>query len=175
VKDRRVVNWAIFGRISVFIDVANVVYSLKDLGWRIDYKKFQSYFKTNATLVDIYFYYSTHKENTGQANLLAMLARKGFKMVIKDVKVITRKNTSPIYKGNCDVELTIDVIDTMVAYDTAIFLSGDSDFRPLIEYIQMRGKKAVTISSRHHISKELIEVSDAFMWLNWFRDDWQRG
>ena len=174
-KNHQSINWSGYGRIAVFIDVANVVYSLKDLNWRIDYKKLQLYFKNNAKLVDIYFYYSTHKENTGQANLLEMLARKGFKTVVKDVKVIKRKNDTPLYKGNCDVELTIDMIDTMAAYDTAILLSGDSDFSPLIKYVQKRGKKVVTVSSRDHISKELIEASDKFMWFNWFRNEWKLG
>ena len=72
----KITNWNEYGRIAVFIDVANVIYSLKDLKWRIDYKKLQEYFTKNSKLVDIYFYYSTKKENSGQANLLEMLARK---------------------------------------------------------------------------------------------------
>lgn len=165
-KNNQDIKWSDYGRVAMFIDVANVVYSLNDLGWKIDYKKLQSYFKDNGKLVDIYFYYSTHKENVGQANLLEMLARKGFKTVIKDVKVIRRKDGSSLYKGNCDVELTIDMIDTLAAYDTAILMSGDSDFAPLIKYVQKRGKKVLVISSRDHISKELIEASDKFMWFN---------
>ena len=166
------INWQIYGRIAVFIDVANVIYGLKDLKWRIDYKKLQQYFLKHSKLVDIYFYYSTNKENVGQANLLKMLARKGFKLVVKEVKVIKLKSGEKLFKGNCDVELTIDMIDLMPAYDTAILLSGDSDFAPLIKYVQKYGKKVVVISTRNHISKEIIEVADQFMWFNWFKNDW---
>jgi len=77
-ENKNIIDWRQYGRIAVFIDVANVIYSLRDLGWRIDYKKLQKYFKNNVKLVDIYFYYSTKKENNGQADLLEMLARKGF-------------------------------------------------------------------------------------------------
>lgn len=174
-KNYQAISWLDYGRIAVFIDVANIVYSLKDLGWRIDYKKLQSYFKKHSRLIDIYFYYSTHKENVGQANLLEMLARKGFRMVVKDVKIIKRKDGTSLYKGNCDVEMTIDMIDAMAAYDTAILLSGDSDFCSLIKYVQKRGKKVLVISSRDHISKELIEASDKYMWFNWFKNDWELG
>jgi len=158
--------------VAIFIDVANIIYSLKDLGWRMDYKKLQRYFKTHSKLVDIYFYYSTNKENAGQANLLEMLARNGFKMIVKEVKIIKLKNGEQLYKGNCDVELTIDMIDLLPAYDTAVLLSGDSDFAPLIKYTQKHGKKIIAISTRNHISKEIIQASDKFMWLNWFKDDW---
>ncbi len=166
------INWQNYGRIAVFIDVANVVYSLKDLGWRIDYKKLQQYFKNHSKLADIYFYYSTNKENVGQANLLEMLARKGFKMVVKEVKIIKLKNGEQLFKGNCDVELTIDMIDLIPAYDTAVLLSGDSDFAPLIKYVQKHGKKVIAISTRNHVSKEIISASDKFMWFNWFKNDW---
>ncbi|MFA6253556.1 MAG: NYN domain-containing protein [Patescibacteria group bacterium] len=167
------INWSEYGRIAVYIDVANVIYCLRDLGWRIDYKKLQQYFKKNSKLVDIYFYYSTDKENKGQANLLEMLARKGFKMVVKEVKVIRQKDGSSLYKGNCDVELTIDMIDNLATYDTAVLLSGDSDFTALIKYLQKHGKKVVAISTRNHIAREIIEASDQFMWFNWFKEDWK--
>lgn len=166
-------NWSEYGRVAVFIDVANVIYCLKDLGWRIDYKKLQQYFKKNSKLVDVYFYYSTDKENKGQANLLEMLARKGFKMVVKEVKIIKLKDGSSLYKGNCDVELTIDMIDHLATYDTAVLLSGDSDFAALIKYVQKHGKKVVAISTRNHIAREIIESSDLFMWFNWFKDYWK--
>lgn len=169
----KTIDWKRYHRLAVFIDAANIIYSLKDLKWRIDYKKLQEYFTKNSKLVDIYFYYSTKKENSGQANLLEMLARKGFQLRVKEVKVIKLKNKEILLKGNCDVELTIDMIDLMPAYDTAILLSGDSDFAPLIKYVQKRGKKVIAVSTRGHISKEIIQSADKFMWFNWFKDDWE--
>lgn len=171
-KQTQKINWQQYGRIAVFIDVANVIYSLKKLNWRIDYKKLQKYFIKETKLVDIYFYYSTKKENSGQANLLEMLARKGFQLKVKEVKIIKLKNGEILLKGNCDVEMTIDIIDLMPAYDTAILLSGDSDFAPLIKYIQKHGKKAIAISTRGHVSKEIIQAVDKFMWFNWFKNSW---
>jgi uncharacterized LabA/DUF88 family protein len=166
------INWQQWGRVVVFIDVANVVYSLRDLRWRIDYKKLQTYFNSQAKLADIYFYYSTQKDNNGQANLLALLARKGFKLVVKEVKAIKVKNGAYIYKGNCDVELAIDTIDLLPAYDTAVLLSGDGDFAPLVKYVQRHGKRVVVISTRGHIARELIQAADRFVWFNRFKEEW---
>ncbi len=171
-NETKIINWKKYNRVAVFIDAANVIYSLKDLEWRIDYKKLQEYFRENSKLVDIYFYYSTKKENSGQANLLEMLARKGFQLRVKEVKIIKLKNQEVMFKGNCDVELTIDMIDLMPAYDTAVLLSGDSDFASLVKYVQKHNKKVIAISTRGHISKEIIQASDKFMWFNWFKDYW---
>lgn len=171
-SNQSLLNWAQYGRIAVFIDAANVIYSLKDLGWQIAYKKLQKYFQQNCKLVDIYFYYCTHKNNIGQANLLAMLSRKGFKVVFKEVKIIKLKNGQFIYKGNCDVELVIDVIDNLSTYDTAVLLSGDSDFKALIKYIQKHNKNVIAISTRNHVSREIIEVADLFILFNRFRPEW---
>ncbi len=165
--------WREYGRIAVFIDVANVIYSLRDLGWRIDYKRVLRYFQTGAKLIGVYFYYSTQRENTGQANLLEMLARKGFQLRVKEVKKIIPKDGSTFLKGNCDVELTIDLIDLMPAYDTAVLLSGDSDFAAAVKYVQKHGKKVVVISTRGHISKELIQAADGFFGFNAFKAEWQ--
>ena len=172
INDKSKINWEQYGRVVVFIDVANVIYSLKKLNWKIDYKKLQKYFRKESKLVDIYFYYSTKKENSGQANLLEMLARKGFQLKVKEVKIIKLKNKEIMLKGNCDVELAIDMIDLIPAYDTAVLLSGDSDFASLIKYVQKHGKKVIAISTRGHISKEIIQSSDKFMWFNWFKDYW---
>lgn len=171
-KQLKQISWKQYNRVAVFIDVANVIYSLKKLNWRIDYKKLQKYFIDNSKLVNIYFYYSTKKENSGQANLLEMLARKGFQLRVKEVKVIKLKNKETMLKGNCDIELAIDMIDLMPAYDTAVLLSGDSDFAPLVKYVQKHGKKVIAISTRGHVSKEIIKSVDKFMWFNWFKDCW---
>jgi uncharacterized LabA/DUF88 family protein len=56
INNKQNIKWSEYGRIAVFIDVANVIYSLKDLGWRIDYKRLQQYFKEHSKLVDVYFY-----------------------------------------------------------------------------------------------------------------------
>ena len=162
-----------YGRVMVFIDVANVIYSLRDLRWKIDYKKLQRYFQKYSKLVSIYFYFAYRKESVGQKNLLEMLSRKGFKLRTKEVKFIKVDRNTVIMKGNCDVELTIDMIALLRKYDTAVLMSGDSDFAALVKFVQKKGKKVIVISTRGHISKELIESADRFMYFNKFRRNWE--
>lgn len=174
--DKRVnkhIDWHTYGRIIIFIDAANVIYSLRDLGWKIDYKKFQQYFKKRSTLIDIYFYTAFFDDDIGRKNMLEMLSRKGFKIRSKAVKHIKTQDGSVLHKANCDVELTMDVMTLHPQLDTAILMSGDSDFVPLVKLLQSHGKKVVIISTRGHVARELIEASDYFVYFDFFRKDWE--
>jgi uncharacterized protein (TIGR00288 family) len=55
-------------------------------------------------------------------------------------------------------------------FDTAILLSGDSDFAPIIKRMKENGKKVIIMSAKHHISRELIELSDKYINLKKLRD-----
>ena len=159
-------------RTIVFIDAANVIYSLRDLKWKIDYKKVQKYFREKTTLVDIYFYIAYFDEDIGKKNLLEMLSRKGFKIrskVVKEIKTLD----GILHKGNCDVELTMDAMSLLTTFDSIILMSGDSDFAPLINFLKAKGKKVIVISTRGHISRELIEVSDGFLYFDLFKKYWE--
>ena len=44
------------GRVHVFVDAANILYSQQTLHWRVDYRKLKEYFKKECDLKAIYFY-----------------------------------------------------------------------------------------------------------------------
>lgn len=171
-KQKRI-NWKSYGKIIVFIDAANVVYSLRDLGWKIDYKLLQDYFRAKVNLVDIYFYSAYFEDDLGRKNLLEMLSRKGFKVHAKAVKHIKTKDGSLLHKANCDVELTMDAMLLYKTFDTAVLMSGDSDFVPLINFLRSNGRKVIAISTRGHIAKEVIENTDLFFHFGLFKGDWE--
>jgi len=62
-----------------------------------------------------------------------------------------------IRKANFDVEITIDVLEMIDKFDTLVLFSGDSDFDYLIRKLRAKGKRVIVISTKHHISKELIQ------------------
>jgi uncharacterized LabA/DUF88 family protein len=102
-----------------------------------------------------------------------MLSRKGFKIRTKSLKYIKQEDGTIFQKGNCDSDLTTDMILRKDDYDTAILLSGDSDFQAPIDAVQSFGKKAIVISTRDHISCELIKTADAFLYLDEFENYWK--
>ena len=86
-----------------------------------------------------------------------MLKRSGFVVRTKPVKKIRIAHGVYQWKGDFDVELTMDMLDGISSYDTAILMSGDSDFAPVIDRIKAQGKRVLVMSVKGHISKELLD------------------
>ena len=162
-----------FGKTIVFIDATNIIYSLRSLGWKIDYKKLQKYFKRRVNLIDIYFYSAYAKEAKSQRGLFEMLSRKGFILRTKPLKYIKQKGKIIKIKGDIDVELAVDMIDLLRKYNTVILMSGDSDFTALVNYIKGKGKKVIIISTKYHVAHELIEAADKYFNLRDFKRFWE--
>jgi len=147
------------GKVYVFIDAENVFYAQRTLGWRISYEKLMQYFKRECGAETKCFIYKGVDEfNMGQRKFLDMLEMNGYILRTKAVKRIKdRKRGTEEWKGNLDMELAFEMDDTKDKYDTAILLSGDSDFAVPIDRIKKAGKWIIVMSTRGHISKELLE------------------
>lgn len=156
-------------RAAVFIDAANVIYSQRTLKWQIDFKKLMDYFKDNYQLDNVYFYFAYLKDDKKQQDFFKRLKQWGYKIRTKEVKLIRQTDGTTQKKGNLDVELTIDAVKDLKFYSTAILMSGDSDFHALVKYWQYSGKKVVVISSKGHVSFELLKAADKYINFNSLR------
>jgi len=145
------------GRVYVFVDVANILYSQQSLRWRVDYKKLKEYFEKECDLRAIYFYTGRVGENNKQNAFLKKLESIGYIVKAKEVKRIKVSKSAYEWKGNLDVELTIDVLGNIDNFDTLILMSGDSDFAPLLDAVKAQHKRVLVMSTKGHISKELLE------------------
>lgn len=154
---------------AVFIDAANVIYSQRTLKWQIDFKKLMDYFRTNYQLDNTYFYFAYLKDDKKQQDFFNKLRQWGYKIRTKEVKLIRQSDGTILKKGNLDVELTIDAVKDLKFYSTAILMSGDSDFHALVKYWQYREKKVVVISSKGHVSFELLKAADKYINFNKLR------
>ena len=145
------------GKICVFIDAANILYSQQTLGWRVDYKKLKEYFESECDLRAIYFYTGRVGADGKQNAFLKKLEQLGYIVKAKEVKRIKISKSAYEWKGNLDVELTIDVLGNINNFDTLILMSGDSDFAPLLDAVKARRKMVLVMSTKGHISKELLD------------------
>ena len=137
----------VHGRVAVFIDAANILYSQQTLGWRMDYTK----------LRDIFFYTGHVGKDDKQQAFLKKLSELGYQVRSKEVKRIRVGRNSYQWKGNLDVELTIDVVKYLEKFDTLILMSGDSDFAPLLDVAKQAGKRVIVMSTKGHVAYELIQ------------------
>ncbi|MBU0569698.1 NYN domain-containing protein [Patescibacteria group bacterium] len=82
--------------------------------------------------------------NEKQKTFLDLLDILGFILRVKPIKIIHLKNGQKLWKGNLDIELSLEMIDTISSYKTAILVSGDSDFAPVVDRVKRKEKKSLT-------------------------------
>ena len=147
----------IYGKIALFVDVANLFYLQKRLKWKISYQKLYQFFDKNFSLYKAFVYTAYLPQNENQQRFIRMLRKTGYTVRSKPIKNIKLSSKTSKWKGNLDVELTIDAIEHIRRYDTFVLISGDSDFASLIDYLKSKNKQTIVISGKGSISKELIE------------------
>lgn len=160
IKRRRILRIKSFvkGRIYVFIDAENIFYSQRTLGWKISYEKLMRYFRRECgDDVKCFIYSGKDESNTKQAKFFDMLEINGYIVRTKVVKKIRSRDGSYTWKSNLDIELAFEMVDTKDSYDTAVLLSGDSDFTLPVDRIKQAGRQIIVMSTRGHISRELLE------------------
>lgn len=145
------------GKVAVFIDAANILYSQQTLGWRIDYQKLRDYLKSQTKILGIFYYTGKVGALEKQIKFIKKLERLGFSVISKEVKFIKIDGGRLLPKGNLDVELALDAFRLADDYDTLLLFSGDSDFGYLLDLLKQKGKRVLVVSTRGHISKELLE------------------
>jgi uncharacterized LabA/DUF88 family protein len=154
------INKFVKGKTAVFIDSANVYYSEKTMGWRIDFQKLLNYFKRETNLFRIAYYGAINPENKGEQKFHDFLEIIGYVVRHKKIKFIKDKTDLAYgghHKGNIDVDLTIDAVHFRDDYDTFVLLSGDSDFESLIKYLKAFKKRCIVMSTKGHVSIELLK------------------
>lgn len=162
-------------RIAIFIDAANIFYSQKTLGWRVDYEKFLNYWRKRGNVKSAYFYTAVISTNKEQLKFFTALEKIGYKVITREVKVIRdKKNKIIVQKGNFDVKLAIDLVLKAKEFDIAILASGDSDFESAIEYLRSAKKKVVVVSARRHIARELVRKAHEYLPLEKLKNEIMR-
>lgn len=115
-----------------FIDGQNLNLSIRELGWKLDYRKFRAYLADQYQISKAFLFIGFIQKNT---ELYKKLTEAGFSCIYKPTLV---KNG--ITKGNCDAELVLQAMIQSNNYDKAVIVSGDGDFHCLAEYL-IREKK----------------------------------
>lgn len=161
----------VHGRVYVFIDASNVFYSQRTLGWQIAYQKLMAYFKRECGESVKCFIYAAYDENRrSERKFLDMLEINGYVVRAKAIKKIRVGKNHHKHKGNLDIELALEMVELVSKYDTAVLLSGDSDFAAPISRIKDRGKRVIVMSTRGHVARELLEQAK-YLDLRKLRDD----
>jgi uncharacterized LabA/DUF88 family protein len=62
-------------------------------------------------------------------------------------------------KANLDIEIVLDMFNTIDHYDLAMLVSGDGDFERPLQLLRARGKRFLVLSTLGFVARELREVA----------------
>ncbi len=111
-----------------FIDSQNLNLSIRELGWKLDFKRLQRYLRDKYGITKTFLFIGYIDGNT---ELYTFLQTAGFICIFKPT--LQYKNGST--KGNCDAELVLHTIIESKNYQKAIIITGDGDFYCLVDYL----------------------------------------
>ena len=156
-------------RVAVFIDGANLYQAAKALGFDIDYKRLLHTLAADCRFVRAYYYTALldEQEYSPIRPLVDWLDYNGYTMVTKPLKEFTQSTGRRKFKGNMDVEITVDIMEMSAKLDHVVLISGDGDFRRLVEAVQRRGVRVTVVSTIRTqppmVADELRRQADFFL------------
>ena len=121
-------------KIAIFVDVQNIYYTTRQAyGRQFNYRKFWQTISQQGEIVSATAYAIDRGDNK-QLKFQDALRHIGFNIKLKPY--IQRSDGSA--KGDWDVGIAIDILDTAADVDTIILLSGDGDFDLLMDKVRQK-------------------------------------
>lgn len=158
-------------RTIVIIDFGNVEKWKHGLGWRVGIRELAvlvKHFTYGQRFLRRFYYgadYGPKEKSTTLTDWSKYMLRtadlNGFEVVDKRVKYIHSLDNVLGFEKKCDldVEMVVDLIRERDNYDTIVLFSGDGDLVTALRYLKEEyGKKAIVMSARGHIGREVIDA-----------------
>lgn len=147
-------------RVGVFVDVANMYHSAKNLyAARLNFKEVLKTAVAGRRLIRA-LAYVIKSNSTEEQGFFEALDKQGFEVKYKDLQVYA----SGVKKADWDVGIAVDAIKLADKLDTVVLVTGDGDFTPLVIYLkENRGCKVEVIAFGRTTSGKLLEATDDFI------------
>ena len=156
-------------RFALFIDGANLYSTAKSLAFDIDYRKLLEEFRKHGRLIRAYYYTALVEEQDFSPirPLVDWLDYNGYTLVTKPAREYTDANGRRRFKGDMDVEITVDLLQSSTFADHVFLFSGDGDFVPAVEALMRKGVRVSVVSTIKSnppmIADDLRRAADNFI------------
>jgi uncharacterized LabA/DUF88 family protein len=146
-------------RIGIFIDTQNLYHSAKHLyKARVNFGAILEEAVGGRILVRA-IAYVIKTESGEEKNFFEALTKMGIETKVKDLQIFA----DGAKKADWDVGLAIDAVKLAPKLDTVVLVTGDGDFVPLIQYLDLHeGCQVEVISFGKSSSSKLKEAAHAF-------------
>src|SRR3989338_2283239 len=143
-------------RVGLFVDVQNLYYTARNV--------YNSRVNFNSVLKDAVgerplvraIAYGIKADMPEEQTFFDALKKAGFEVKLKELQTFY----GGAKKGDWDVGIVMDIIKLNPKLDTVVLASGDGDFIPLLEYLQILGQKVELVSFGKRTSGKMRELVD---------------
>jgi len=149
-------------RVGVFVDVPNIVYAAERLRRKVDYAKMLSFIVRGRDLVRASAYSPVSDdlmEPIAAQKFVQPFMGHGYAMITKPLK----RYADGTIKANFDVELAIDILTICDRLDVVVLVSGDGDFRRLVELVCSKGIRVEVVAFGDSTAAELRSAADQYI------------
>ena len=149
-------------KVGVFVDVPNLIYAAEQLGVRVHFGKLLDYLTDGRQLVRATAYAPITDDPATRfetQRFVAPVVGQGYKIVSKAWKRFADGGM----KANFDIELAVDILTMSDRLDVVVLLSGDGDFRRVVELVASKGVRVEVVSFKESTAMELRAVADSYI------------
>jgi len=168
-------------RVVIFIDGSNIFHAIRALNIKIDYSKLVNLLADGKYLIRAYYYSAMPRVEDvekdtpewdslmRQRKFISELKNMGIKPRMANLRKLA---TGEWLEKEVDIMLATDMLALAFrnAYDTAVLVSGDSDFCYTVETIQDLGKRVINATFKRNSSPLLRAVCDEVIILDDYID-----
>ncbi len=146
-------------RVGVFVDVQNLYYSARNIyNARVKFNEVLDAAVADRKLIRA-IAYVVKADMPEEHTFFEALEKAGFEVKVKELQTFAGGHQ----KGDWDVGIAMDIIKLMNKLDVVVLASGDGDYVPLLEYLQMSGQFTETLAFGKSCSSKIKVLTDYFI------------
>lgn len=153
-------------RTGIFIDAQNIYLTTQAIfgQGKINFAVLRDYlngkgFNGGDTVVTISVFTCYDPNSEGQRAFLNALGLLGYRVIAKPI----RRLPDGTIKANMDLEMAIEILSQAPHLDEVVLITGDGDFKALVDYLCGMGKVVKVIGPDKLTSPELIQAAHQFI------------
>lgn len=138
-----------------YIDGQNIYRGMREVGWRLSYRRFRRYLEQKYGVQDAYYFRGRMPKGSGYDGLYQSLKSAGYELVFKEAL----RFGSGGFKGNCDAELVLHAVSDFYERPASqvVIAADDGDYACLVRFFKEKGVKVTIICTKSSRCSALLK------------------
>ncbi len=146
-------------RVGFFVDIQNLYYTARNVyNSRVNFASILKDAVGDRPLVRA-LAYGIRAQMPEEETFFDAIRKTGFDLKLKDLQSFY----GGVKKGDWDVGIVMDIIKLNPKLDVVVLASGDGDYIPLLEYLQVIGQRVELVSFGKSTSSKMRELVDSYL------------